>query len=214
MGHFRSFLLPTDPPDVHRPRFETPAALMTHPQAPDLAEPLRRLREGEEEAMAELTPLIYDELRRLAAARLRREADRGSIGATDLVHEVYLKLVGNLPDPRDRGHFLAIASRLMRQVLVDRARYRLREKRGADQQAVSLDEALHATDTTPAAMLRLDEALRGLAALEPRLARCIELFYFGGMNYDEIAAATECSKATVNRDLQLARAWLRRELAT
>lgn len=164
--------------------------------------------------MEDLTPLIYDELRRLAAARLRRESGQLSLGATDLVHEVYLRLVGNLPDPRDRNHFLAIASRLMRQVLVDRARRRLRQKRGENREPVTLDEALHVTEGAPEAMVRLDEALLGLAELEPRLARSVELFYFGGLNYDEIAEVTDRSKATVNRDLQLARAWLRRELAS
>ena len=187
---------------------------MNHLPTSDLTEQLRRLREGDENAVQELTPLIYDELRRLAASRLRNESNRPSLGATELVHEVYLKLVGNLPDAQNRSHFLAIASRLMRQVLVDRARHRLRKKRGGHQQPVTLDDALHASDSAPAAMLRLDEALQGLGALEPRLARSVELFYFGGMNYDEIAQVTDRSKATVNRDLQLARAWLRRELAT
>jgi RNA polymerase sigma factor (TIGR02999 family) len=174
---------------------------------------LTEWRSGQPQALDRLTPLIYDELRRLAHGYMRTERGSHTLQATAVVHEAFLRLIqANVP-LEDRGHFLALASRLMRRVLVDHAKSRSRLKRNpgirAPQNAEELAEVSPPIDVD---VIALDDALENLLQLEPRLAQVIELYYFGGMTYDEIAAATGTSPATVHRDIRLSRAWLLNEI--
>jgi RNA polymerase sigma factor (TIGR02999 family) len=179
---------------------------------------LRAWSGGDAAAEAKLLPLVYDQLRRQAAHQLRRERPGHSLSPTAVVHELYLRLV---PQERavwsNRTQFFAVASRLIRRVLVDHARERGAAKRAGGQQRVTLDENLAETGPRDgprdADVLALDEALEELAALDPRRARLVELRYFGGLSLDETASALEISAATVSREWQLARAWLHRRLA-
>lgn len=178
---------------------------------------LARASAGDEKAVSRLMPLVYDELRRLAAAYLRRERPGQTLQATALVHEAYLRLIGERAQRwRDKTHFLAIAALSMRQILVQRARDRKAAKRGGDPARITFDERALAApgDRAPAIdLVALDEALERLAALDPRQAKIVELRYFGGLGVEECAEVLGISPATVKRDWTLARAWLRRELA-
>ena len=160
-----------------------------------------------------LWPLVYGELRRLAASYLRRERPGHTLQPTALVHEVYLKLVGSAP-PRlnDRTHFLAVAARAMRQVLVDHARHHLTERRGGGWQRVTLDEALSPRLDRELAVLDLDRILGAFAALDPRAAQVAEMRIFSGMTIAEIASALGVSTRTVDGDWAMARGWLAREM--
>jgi RNA polymerase sigma factor (TIGR02999 family) len=160
-------------------------------------------------------PLVYAELRRLAHHYLRQERTGHTLQATALVHEVYLRLAPREGDHwDDRSRFVGIAAHLMRQVLVEYARGRHREKRGGkDQRRVPLDEAVAVIDPTECGRWEaLDEALERLARLSARQAQIVELRYFGGLTVDEVADALRISPKTVKRDWSIARAWLRREL--
>jgi RNA polymerase sigma factor (TIGR02999 family) len=162
-------------------------------------------------------PLVYDELRRLAASYLRRERPGQTLQATALVHEAYVRLIGEKAHNwQNRTHFLAIAALSMRQILVQRARARKAAKRGGDPERITIDEQLLAAPETGAPdqidLLALDAALDRLAALNERQARIVELRYFGGLGVEEAAEALGISPATVKRDWTLARAWLKREL--
>jgi RNA polymerase sigma factor (TIGR02999 family) len=173
---------------------------------------LTEWRSGHPQALDRLTPLVYDELRRLARSYMRAERGSHTLQATAVVHEAFLRLVQANVVLQDRGHFFALASRLMRRVLVDHAKSRSRMKRNSgarDLAAESTDETLPAMDFD---VVALDDALEGLQQLEPRLAQVIELHYFGGLTYDQIAAAVGASAATVHRDIRLARAWLLNEI--
>lgn len=175
-------------------------------------------RDGNEDAVDELVPLLYDELRRLASMAMSREAGGHTLHTTALVNEAYLRLVGSHADWEGRRHFLRVAARAMRQVLVDHARKKHSQKRG--QNPVHLEvERLEGVlpsggDADFAAeVLDLDEALARLFALDERKGRAVELHYFGGLSYEEVAEALEISPATVHRDLRMARAWLHKELS-
>ena len=172
--------------------------------------------------VAELLPLVYEELRRLASSYLRRERDAQSMQPTALVHEVYLRLLHDKPMLfQNRAHFCAIAATAMRRILVERARARHALKRGGIAPRVTLDEAL-AEDTSGARgtthrqtavdVLALDQALERLEAIDPARARIVELRYFGGLSVDETAEELGLSPATVKRYWAVARAWLAREL--
>ena len=170
-----------------------------------------QLESGESAAVAELMPLVYDELRRLARRYVRRER-APSIQATDLVHEAYLRLARDRPQRwRGRAHFLAIAAVGMRRLLIERARARGALKRGGDRIQVTLGDG-PAAGGPAVDVLALDRALATLAALDPRQARIVELRFYGGMTVAETAEATGVSPATVKRDWTLAKAWLQREL--
>jgi RNA polymerase sigma factor (TIGR02999 family) len=173
---------------------------------------LTEWRSGHPQALERLTPLVYDELRRLARGYMRAERGSHTLQATAVVHEAFLRLVQANVDLQDRGHFFALASRLMRRVLVDHAKSRSRLKRNAGIHELS-DEPGHASASIEVDVVALDDALESLLQLEPRLAQVIELHYFGGMTYDEIAAAVGASPATVHRDIRLARAWLLSEIS-
>jgi len=166
------------------------------------------------EALAELVPAVYAELRRVAAAYLRRERPGQTLQATALVHEVYLRLLGERHVSwQNRAHFCAIAAQSMREILVEHARRRRAAKRGGAWQRTTLTDAV-AGATGPAVDVEaLDEALRRLAAFDPVRARIVELRYFGGLTIEETARALGRSPATIKRGWALASAWLRRELA-
>jgi RNA polymerase sigma factor (TIGR02999 family) len=161
----------------------------------------------------ELAPLVYQELRRLAASYMRRERPGQTLQPTALVHEVYLRLARGRTPRHDERHFVGIAARAMRQILVERARARGAQKRWAGLNRVSLSESL-AIAADPESMLpSLDEALSRLEALDPLQARIVDLRYFAGLSIDEAAAALAISPATIKRKWSLARAWLYRELS-
>ena len=155
---------------------------------------------------------MYAELHRIAARHLRGENTGNSLQTTALIHEAFLKLMDAKVEWADRNHFFAVAARAMRRVLVDHAKSRRRQKRGGGAIDVSLVEEIHQPNGRAADILGLDEALTRLAAHDPRKAHAIELHYFGGLSYEEVAAATGVSPATVDRDLRFAKAWLCREL--
>lgn len=168
---------------------------------------------GDREALDRLFPLVYEELRKLARYQLGRERPHHTLSATALVHEAYLRLVDvREADFRDRSHFLAMASRAMRRLLVDHARRRTAGKRGGGGEAVPLDESLPGTLIDDEHLLELDEALDRLEAREPRQARLLEQHYFGGLQLEEIAEFSGLSVSTVKRDLRFARAWLADQL--
>lgn len=161
----------------------------------------------------ELFTLLYDELRRIAAAALRRERAEHTLQPTALVHEVYVRLSGTSPGQwQDRAHFIAMAARAMRRVLVDHARARNAVKRGQGGILVSLDGIDVPAATSAADLVVLDATLERLAALDERQARIVELRFFGGLTVEETAAVLEISPRTVKREWQMARAWLQREL--
>jgi RNA polymerase sigma factor (TIGR02999 family) len=178
---------------------------------------LRAASAGEKNAAEALLPLVYDELRILAKARLSHTPPGNTLQATALVHEAYLKLVANVPggDPNwdSRGHFFGAAARAMRDILVDQARRKLAVKHGGDRQRVDLDAESHSAPSSIAPpardMLALDAAITELEALDPRKAQVVMLKYFAGLSHEQIAAATGASLPTINRDWRFARAWLR-----
>ena len=160
----------------------------------------------------DLLPLVYDELRRIAAAYMRRERPGQTLQATALVHEAYLRLAGTGTPWHDKRHFVGIAARSMRQILVERARARCAQKRWAGLNRVSMTDAL-AVASEPVTMLpALDEALTRLEQIDPEQARIIELRYFVGLSVEDAAAAMNMSPATLKRRFAMARAWLFREL--
>ncbi len=171
-------------------------------------------RRGERAALDQLLPLVYDELRRVAQARLRQEPANPTIQATALVHEVYVRLVDlNRLTLSDRAHFFAVAARLMRQILVDHARRKRADKRGGGETLVSLNDASAPAAAPPVDVLDLDRALDELAALDERLAHVVELKFFVGLTLQEAAETLHVSHATVERDWATAKGWLYRRLA-
>lgn len=169
---------------------------------------------GDTAALELLLPRVYDQLRRIARQRLRHERPGHTLSATDVVHEAYLKLMPleNI-DWKSRAHFCAIASRAMRNVLVDYAVRRGASKRGAKATVVPLDEEHGAAEQPLDDLIALGEALNRLEQLDPRQAQVVECRYFGGLTLDETAEALNTSPATVSRDWTFARAWLHQELA-
>jgi RNA polymerase sigma factor (TIGR02999 family) len=168
---------------------------------------------GDESAFAALAPLVYDELRRLARRYMGGERVGHTLQATALVNEAYLKLVDiNQVQWQNRAHFFAMSARLMRRILVDFARSKRSQKRGAGGQQVSLDEALLVTDPGQN-LVAVDDALRALADVDERKSQVVEMRFFGGLSVEETAAALNVSTDTVLRDWKIAKAWLSRELA-
>jgi RNA polymerase sigma factor (TIGR02999 family) len=171
-------------------------------------------RQGDQEALGKLMPLVYDELRRLAKSYLRRETSGHTLQTTALVHEAYLRLIDQRVDNwQNRAHFFGIAAQLMRRILIDHARSKQAAKRGSGETRLSLDEALEVSGKNEAELLALDEALTALAAFDPRQGRIIELRYFGGLSIEETAEVLGLSPATVKREWTTAKAWLYRELS-
>lgn len=173
---------------------------------------LKQWGDGDKQALDQLMPLVYDQLRSLAG-RCLAGGPQNTLRATALVNEAYVRLVHSDLTFNDRVHFFAVAARLLRHILVDHARGLNRQKRGAGAEKLPLDEAVLVSPETPSGILDLDEALSRLAALDKRKADVIELLFFGGLTYDEVAAALQISAATVHRELRMAKAWLHKELA-
>jgi RNA polymerase sigma-70 factor, ECF subfamily len=171
--------------------------------------------QGNREAESELAALVYEELRRLASAYMRRERRNHTLQPTALVNEIWGQLA-NQPNIawQGRAHFFAIASCHMRRILVDRARARNAARRGGAQQQVALQDHLIAEEHNVIDVIALNEALEGLEALDPRACRIVELHFFGGLSFEEMALVLGVSTRTVKRDWSMARRWLRNELAT
>jgi len=168
---------------------------------------------GDEAALDELMPLVYEELRRLAHQCMSRERPGHTLHTSALVNEAYLRLVdGKKIHWQDRAHFFGIAARLMRQILVDYARRRRYAKRGGDARRVPLDEAMIVSEERAADVVALDDALKSLAEIDPRKSQIVELRFFGGLSIEEAAEVLKVSPGTVMRDWTLAKAWLRREM--
>jgi RNA polymerase sigma factor (TIGR02999 family) len=168
---------------------------------------------GNKQALDQLMPIVYDQLHKLASNCLRSERPDHTLRATALVHEAYLKLVHADVDWQDRVHFYAVSARILRRILVDHAKSRNRNKRGGEYQQIPLEEAVIVGPESDRGMIELDEALQRLANQDRRKSDLIELLFFGGLTYDEAAAALKISPATVHRELSLAKAWLNLELS-
>ena len=180
----------------------------------DVTELLLEWRRGDKAALDRLTPLVYDELRRIAHRYMRGERDGHTLETTALVNEAYLRLAGQQRvEWQDRAHFFAVTAQVMRHVLIDHARRRHYAKRGGDNaQQVPLEEAHAMSGERAAELVALDEALEKLAQLDPRKSRVVELRYFGGLSLEETAAILEVSVMTVRRDWRAARAWLYKKM--
>ena len=187
---------------------------MTMPAAQDVTQLLLAWRSGDQAALDQLIPLVYDQLHAAAHRYLRRERAGHTLQTTALVNEVYLRLVDAQRMPwQNRAHFFAITAQLMRQILVDFARRRQKLKRGGGAQQVSLDEALTIAPGQSAALIALDDALRALEQLNARQSKIVELRFFGGLTEDETGEALGISPRTVRNDWSVAKVWLLRELS-
>ncbi len=168
---------------------------------------------GDHTALEQLLPLVYSELRRIAARQLRSERANHTLQPTALVHEVYLRLVDQRQvDWQDRAHFLGVAAQTMRRILVDHARRHIARKRGDGVQCVSIDDAHDVPASQEMPLLALDHALRRLEEVDPELARIVELRAFGGLTIEEAAHVLKVSPSTAKREWRTAKAWLNREL--
>lgn len=183
---------------------------MTH--QPDITRHLADIAAGDREAAAALLPKVYDELHGLAVAHFRGQPAGHTLQPTALVHEAYLKLAGPGVEATDRTHFFVLASRIMRQILVDHARAKGSAKRGGGLQRVTLSEAVSKSGERDVDLLALDDALDKLAAMEPERARLVELRFFGGLTSEEAGAILGMSRTDAARKWRMARAWLAREL--
>jgi len=169
---------------------------------------------GDKEALDQLMPIVYDELRRQAARYLRREQAHNTLQTTALIHEAYVRLVDQRNVQwQNRAHFFGIAAQLMRRILVDHARAKKRVKRGGSDVRVSLDDATVAVKGQDLDVVALDEALERLAQIDEQQSRVVELRFFSGLTVEETAEVMHISKATVKRDWSMAKAWLHRELS-
>ncbi|MEM7309777.1 MAG: sigma-70 family RNA polymerase sigma factor [Planctomycetota bacterium] len=185
---------------------------MSHDSA-EITRLLGRVTDGDRQAADELLPLLYSALHQMARGEMRRQRPDHTLGATALVHEAYLKLFqGQGGDFRDRDHFLALASRAMRQVLVDHARTRNREKRRPPGKCVPLDDLVESYETSAEDLVSLDDALRKLASVDPQMVKVVELRFFGGLPVKDVARILGLSVRTVEREWQAARGWLKKTL--
>jgi RNA polymerase sigma factor (TIGR02999 family) len=183
--------------------------MMSQTPSPDVTELLRQWEHGDGDALNRLVPLVYAELRKVAKRRLGGEASPRSLTPTVLVHDAYLKLVDlRQARFRDRAHFLAMASRVMRRLLIDRARARRAARRGGGAEVIEWDDDLVASDAHADALTDLDDALARLEAIDPRQAQIVEQRYFGGLSLEETAEVMGVSLSTVKRELRFAHAWL------
>jgi RNA polymerase sigma-70 factor, ECF subfamily len=186
---------------------------MTDEPHGDLTVMLLAWREGGPEALEALAPVVYDELRRIARRHMANEK-ANTLQPTALVNEAFLRLINSKQVAwQDRAHFFAVAARLMRHILIDRARARKVQKRGAGGARVTLDEGMLVAENKAVDMLALDEALTTLAAMDPRKAQVVEMRFFGGLGVDQVAFILGVSNDTIERDWKLARSWLRKQLS-
>jgi len=194
-------------------RLEGPGEDSMQAVSPDVTSLLKLLGEGNQEAARELIPVIYQELHRLAVRHLRHERPNHTLQATALVHEAYIKLVAQRNnDWKNRAQFFAVASNLMRRILVDYARRQLREKRGKGKTKLSIDEVVLVSPDRPDRVLALDECLTQLEKLDPRQSRIVELRFFSGLTVEEVALIMDSSPTTVRREWTSAKAYLYGEL--
>ena len=182
-------------------------------QSGDVTSLLVASSKGDQEALNQLLPLVYDELRRLADRYLHRERSDHTLQATALVHEAYLRLIDQRVSWANRAHFFGVAAEMMRRILIDHARSRQAAKRGSGGIKISLDDVLELTDERAADLIALDDALKALAEFDPQKARVVELRFFGGLSIEETAAVMGLGTATITRQWRLARAWLYHELS-
>lgn len=203
----RGFILLTPSDHSHR------IGLMQPPLANEITPLLVNWRQGNEEALAELLPVVYQELRKIADSYLRRERSDHTLQPTALINEAYMRLVDqSLPQWQNRAHFYGVAAQLMRQILVEHARAQMTQKRGGGAEQIELDEALSYVPEKAAELVALDDALKSLAEFDERKSRLIELRYFGGLSVEETAHVLDVSTATITREQRLAQAWLRQAL--
>ena len=187
---------------------------MADPSTTDITQLLRAWAGGDQQALARLAPHVYRELRRIAAHFLRNERPGYTLQSAELVHEVYLRLLGvNRVDWQHRAHFFAVSATLMRRILLDRARKRSAGKRGGNRQSLDLDAALEVSSGRARELIALDDALNTLAQVDARKAQIVELRFFGGLSVEETAEVVKVSCDTVMRDWKIARAWLSTELS-
>ncbi len=174
---------------------------------------LARWSDGDEQALNELTPLVYDELKKLARSAFRREHGAHTLQATALVNEAYVQLVGADVNWKNRSHFFALAARMMRRILVNHANAKAAEKRGGDRVQVTLHETSLSDDSNSQDLIDLDNALTELSANDERTAEIVQLHYFAGMTYKEAGEVLDVSEATAKRSLRFGKAWMREYLA-
>ena len=179
---------------------------------PNVTELIQRWQAGDNQALQQLTPYVYDELRRLARSHMRRESSGHTLQATALVNEAFLKLAGAQIDYQSRSHFFATAARTMRRILVDHARAKHSDKRGGKLPAVTFEEGNVADDAATPSILELDMALDKLKLEDERLAQAVELMFFGGLTYEETASVLGISRTSLYKDVVFAKAWLKSEL--
>src|SRR5688572_15491046 len=183
-------------------------------EEPDITELLIKWHVGDKDAFERLMPLVYDELRRIARRHLRRESNTRTLQTTALVHEAYLKLIDQTrANWQNRAQFFGVSANIMRRILIDHARKRLRGKRGGGAFKISLDDgSIDVSDERAAELVALDEALKRLAEEDPQKARIVELRYFGGLSIEETAEVLGIGTATVIRHWRIVKAWLYREI--
>ena len=188
--------------------------LIISPMMENVTQLLHALENGDTYAANRLLPLVYDELRRLAEQKLRHEKPGQTLGATALVHEAYLRLIGSEPDQQwnGRGHFFFAAAEAMRRILIDNARRKAAIRHGGAKQRVSLDQALLVTEEPPEEILALDQALAELEQHDPQAARLVKLRYFAGLTLPQVARTLDLPLRTVERNWAYARVWLLRDL--
>lgn len=180
----------------------------------DVTELLLSWSDGNPQALEKLTPIIYEDLRRLARSHLRAERSEHTLQCTALVHEAYLRLVDQRNTRwHNRAHFFGVSAQLIRRILVDYARAQNAGKRGGGAAKLSIDESVAAAQEREVDVVALDDALQALARLDPQQARIVELRYFSGLTIEETAEVMQISTATVKRDWVIAKAWLRREIS-
>jgi RNA polymerase sigma-70 factor (ECF subfamily) len=186
---------------------------MEHPGGADVTILLAELKKGDKSAASKLIPIVYNELRRLAAGYMRRERSDHTLQPTALVHEAYLKLIEQRSvDWQSRAHFFGIAAQVMRRILIDHAKGHLREKRGGGERAIAIEEALVFAPEQSVELVKLDQALERLTKLDPRQGKIVELRFFGGLTVEQTAELLGISPKTVKRDWSMAKAWLHGDL--
>lgn len=189
--------------------------MSAHPVEQDVTRLLLRLEGGDRDAVDLLLPVVYRELRRLAAGYLQRERNNHTLQPTALVHEAYMRMVDqSRVQWQNRAHFFGVAAQMMRRVLVDHARTQGARKRGGDVNKIQLEDGLVAGGSREAELIAVDDALRALELQDPVKARIVEMRFFGGLSIEETAVAMSLSTATVNRHWRMAKAWLHGELSS
>lgn len=173
---------------------------------------LERMSDGDTDALHELTPMVYAELHRMAQKHFRGDRGRETLQPTAIVNEAYIQLVGASVDWDSRKHFFALASRMMRRIIINHVNARRAAKRGGDALQVTFQEGLIGAEARGDDLLELDEAMQALAEVDVEQAEILELFYFGGLTYEQVGEVKEMSTATVKRKLRFARAWISRFL--